>query len=119
MDKVKKILSFLFVALFLSYYGGTIFFPHSHIIGETTVFHSHIHTDSHHDTNDGNHTDKSISFIAKNSHFDYTDFSGIYVPKQPQFPLCNGKFIETAHWVASIYFQNLSLRAPPHSLFGA
>ena len=113
MIKIKKIVSFLFVALFMSYYTGTTFFSHSHIIGEAEIFHSHIHAESHHDTKNGDHSEKDITLIAKISNFDYTDFSYNIILKPIHFPLFKEKFIEPTHFVTSVYLQNLSLRAPP------
>ena len=113
MAKINKIVSFLFVALFINYYVSTTFFSHLHIINGTTVAHSHTHTDSHHDTKSGGHTQNEIILIAQISHFDYTDFSCICILKPLQLPLCENKCIEITHNITSTYLQNLSLRAPP------
>ena len=111
--KIKKIGSLLFVMLFMSYYASTTLFSHSHIISGATIIHSHIHTDSHHDTKSGGHTEQCITLIAQISHFEYIDFSCYSIPSPSQLPLHENKFVETTHWVASIYLENLSLRAPP------
>jgi len=113
MIKTKKIISFLLVALFMSYYASMSFFPHGHIIEGATITHSHIHTDSHHDTKSGEHTDQCITLIAQISHFDYIDFLCNCVFKPLQLPLYEDKIVEVMHWVASIHLENLSLRAPP------
>jgi len=113
MVKTKKIVSFLFIALFMSYYASTAFFLHSHIIGGATIAHSHLHTDSHHDTKSGGHTERCITLIAQISHFDYIDFSCNCIQKPVQFPLYEDKVVEITHWAASIHLKNLSLRAPP------
>jgi len=113
MVKLNKILSFLFVALFTSYYAGTTFFTHSHVISGATVIHSHIHVESHHDTKDGNHTEQSIAFISKISHFESIDFKCNFALNPLLFRFHENKFVDTTHWVAPIYFENLSLRAPP------
>jgi len=113
MEKIKKIGSFFFVALFLSYYASTAFFPHLHIISGASITHSHIHANSHHDTKSGNHTEQCITFIAQISHFDYIDFSCNFVLKPIQFPLHKDKFVETTHWFAANHLENLTLRAPP------
>ena len=111
MNKMKKTgLSFL-VTLFISYYAGIFFFPHTHIINGVTIAHSHLHTDSHHETADGSHSD--IILITLISHFEYIDFYCDHVPDPQQFLLHQTRFVETAHWVASIYLENPSLRAPP------
>jgi len=111
--KIKKIISFLFVALFMSFYASTTFFSHTHIISGATITHSHAHANSHHDTKTGGHTEHCITLIAQVSHFEYIDFLCCSVPTPLQFPLHKNTFVETTHWVASIHFQNLSLRAPP------
>ena len=110
---IKKILSFFFVALFVSYYAGTTLCSHSHIISGATIIHSHIHTGSHHNTQNGNHTEQRITLIAQFSHFECIDcfFTGVLKPLQFQIP--KESLVETAHWVAVIYLENLSLRAPP------
>ena len=113
MEKIKKIVACLFVALFMSYYAGTTLFSHLHIISGATISHSHIHADSHHDTNSGNHTEQCVTLIAQISHFEYIDFSCNFVLKPTDFPLQDDKFVETKHWVASTYLENLTLRAPP------
>ena len=113
MVRTKNILSFFFVALFLNYYASTSFFSHLHIIDGTTIVHSHIHPDSHHDTKNGNHTKQSVTLIAQFSHFEFIDFSCNYILVPLQIPVYENKFIETKHWVTSIHLENLSLRAPP------
>ena len=97
----------------MSYYASTAFFLHEHIIEGATITHSHLHTDSHHDTKSGGHTKHSITLIAQISHFEYVDFLCNRVLKPVQFPLHEYKFVEITHWVASIHLNNLSLRAPP------
>jgi len=113
MPKTKQILSLLFVALFVSYYAGTVLFLHSHIIRDNVVAHSHIHAETHHDTNSGNHTEQCITLIAQISNFHYVDFSCDFVLKPENFPLQEDKFVATTHWVASIHLENTTLRAPP------
>ena len=113
MVKIKKIIASFFVVLFASYYGGATLFSHIHIVNGVTIVHSHFHTESHHNTKSGGHTAQSVTLIAQISHFDYIDFVCDCIPKPPQLLLHKNKFIETTHWVASIHFQHLSLRAPP------
>jgi hypothetical protein len=113
IGKTKKTVSFLLVALFVSYYAGLTLFSHTHIISGATIAHSHLHKDSHHDTKTGGHTEQCITFIAKISQFQYIDFLCGYVPTPLQFPLHKSKFVEITHWVASTYLENPSLRAPP------
>ena len=113
MTKTKKILSFFFVALFMSYYAGTTFFSHSHIINGISTAHSHFHTETHHDTNSGNHTEQCITLIAQISNIDYIDFSCSFSPKALQFQLPTVKLVENAHWITSIHLENTTLRAPP------
>jgi len=113
MVKTKKIISLFFVALFVSYYASITLFSHSHIISGTTIVHSHIHTNSHHNTKAGGHIIHSITLIAQFSHFECIDFSCYYIPDLLQLPIGKNTFFETTHWVTSIYFENLSLRAPP------
>ena len=88
-------------------------FSHSHIIYNTIIAHSHTHTDSHHDTNSGGHSQGEIFLIAQISHFDYIDFSCNCDLKPITRSFKEETCLETTHWVASVYFQNLSLRAPP------
>ena len=113
MIKAKKLVSAIFVVLFMSYYAGLILFSHTHVISGSTIAHSHMHADSHHNTKSGGHTNQEITLIAQISHFDYIDFLCDFVLTSPQLQIQQNKFVETTHWVASIYFQNISLRAPP------
>ena len=103
----------LLTVLFVTYYVSLTIFSHSHVISEATIVHSHIHTNSHHDTKSGGHTEHSITLIAQTSHTEYIGFSYIHVPTPLQLQLNLNKLVETTQWVASIYFQNLTLRAPP------
>ena len=113
MVKIKQIVSIFFVALFVSYHAGATLFSHTHTISGATIFHSHLHTDSHHDTKSGGHTEQSITLIAQISHFDYIDFSCSCIFQSPLLLLFENKCVETTHWITSIHLQNLSLRAPP------
>ena len=113
MLKTKKIISLFFVALFMSFYASTTFFSHIHIINGATITHSHLHTGAHHDTKSGGHAECSITLIAQISHFETIEFSCFQLPTPLPFQLNRNTFLETTHWVASIYFQNLTLRAPP------
>ena len=113
MGNTKKIAPLFFVALFMSYYAGTTFFSHSHIISGVAVSHSHIHAETHHDTNSGNHTEQCITLIAQISNIDYIDFSCNFNSKTLQLQLPAAKFAETAHWITSIHLENTLLRAPP------
>ena len=113
MDKVRKTASLFLIALFVSYYAGATLFSHTHIISGITVFHSHLHTDAHHDTKSGGHTENSIILISQISHLDYVNFSCNGILKPLQLPLHEYKFVETTHWITLIHLENLSLRAPP------
>ena len=113
MPRPKKIASSLLVALFVSYYADITFFSHAHIINGATIVHSHIHANSHHDTYSGGHTEHCITLIAQMSQFQYIDFTCNHLPVPLQLQIHQNKQIEVTPWIASIYFQNISLRAPP------
>jgi len=108
-----RIVSCLCIALFAGYYAGITFFPHTHIINGVTIVHSHIHADSHHDTNSGEHTEQCITLIAAISQLHYVDFLCSIVSLPLQFQIHEIKPVETAHRVTSIYLENTLLRAPP------
>jgi hypothetical protein len=97
----------------MSYYASITFFSHSHIISGATISHSHVHKDSHHDSNNGGHTQQDITLIAQISHFENIIFSNSYIPSPIQFPVFEKKITNTPHWITSIHLQHLSLRAPP------
>lgn len=113
MVRIKQIVSVFFVALFMSYYASTTFFLHTHTISGATIVHSHLHTDSHHDTKNGGHTQNEITLIAQISHFEFIDFSCSFILQTPQLSFYENKFAETIHWINSIHLKNTSLRAPP------
>ena len=113
MAKKKKIISYFLVALFVSYYTSVTLFYHSHIINGVTIVHSHLHTASHHNTQNGGHGTYSITLIAQISHFDSIDFSYNCVLQPTQLLLHKNKCTEIAQRVTSIHLQTLSLRAPP------
>ena len=113
MVKIKRVVSFFFVALFISYYASSTLFSHTHTISGATIFHSHFHTNSHHDTKSDGHTENSITLIAQTSHFDYINFSPYCIPQPSQFLLYENKCVETMYRITSIYLKNLTLRAPP------
>ena len=112
MFKTKKILSLLFVVLFMSYYANVTLLSHTHNISGSTIIHSHIHADSHHNTQNGDHTEHCITLIAQLSHFEYIDSSFVEVSHTISLlnKIC---FVETTHCADSIYLENISLRAPP------
>ena len=74
MGKTGKISSLFCVAFFINYYASITMFSHSHNISSATVTHSHAHTDSHHDSKSGGHTQSKITLIVQISHFNYIDF---------------------------------------------
>lgn len=113
MVRTKKIISYLFVAIFLSYYAGISLFSHTHIISGVVIFHSHLHKDSHHDTKSGGHTENSIALIAQISNFEYIDFLYNCFIKPIQQPLYESNCVEKPQWIISIHLENLALRAPP------
>jgi hypothetical protein len=113
MVRIKQIVSIFFFVLFISYLAVTTLFSHTHTISGATVFHSHLHTDSHHDTKSGGHTQNEITLIAQVSHFEFANFSSCFTLAPQQFQLFENKTIEEPYRVVSIHFQNLSLRAPP------
>jgi hypothetical protein len=113
MVRIKKILSLFFAVLFVSYYAGIAFFSHAHIISGATVFHSHFHAETHHDTDSGGHTEQSITLIAQISNFNYIDFSCDCVLKPLQLQLYENNCMETVPMIFSIHLENPSLRAPP------
>ena len=109
----RGIIKVSLAALFAFYYISITFFFHTHTIDGATISHSHIHSNSHHDTKSGNHTEQSIILIAQSSYFEYIDFLCNYVLIPPQFTLHKNKFIRSIHWITPIHLENLSLRAPP------
>ena len=113
MDKIKKIISIFLLIVFVGYYGNVTLFSHTHIINGVTIVHSHIHKNSHHDTQSGGHTEHNITLIAQISHIDYVDFSCNCALNSPQLCMDIEHCVPTIEWVTSLHLQNLSLRAPP------
>jgi len=112
-DKIKKIVSSFLLMLFVSYYGSINLFFHTHVINGITIVHSHFHAETHHDTQNGGHTEHSITLISQISHFDYVDFSCNCELKPVLSCRDVACRVSTAQWVVSLHLQNLSLRAPP------
>ena len=108
----KKLIAIFLAMLFVSDYVNDHFFFHSHIIDNVLVVHSHIHSDSHHQTPSGGHTRQDFNFFI---HYDDcpTPFISRFIPIE--FHICSNKLIEANVHVFSIHFVNLKLRAPPES----
>jgi len=113
IGKTKKTVSFLLVALFVSYYAGLTLFSHTHVISGATIVHSHIHANSHHDTKSGGHSEQEITLIAQISQFEYANFVCCDIPAPSQTPLHENKYIETTCRTTPVHLLNISLRAPP------
>ena len=112
MVKLKKILSFLFVVFFTSYYAGTACFSYSHIVYGTSFIYSHFHIDPHHD-NQKSHIEQDIVLIACFFNSKFIDTSCLSILTPLRLLLYENKFIRSIHWATSIHLENLSLRAPP------
>jgi len=112
MARIKKIIPYFFIIALINYYASVTLFSHIHIIHGASVSHSHIHTDGHHDTKSGGHSEQSITLIAQISQFECSDalfvemLHATFLPNKPYFA-------ETTHSKVSIYLENISLRAPP------
>jgi len=113
MDKIKKIIALFFIGIYVSFYVNTTLFSHLHTISGKTITHSHMHTDSHHDSKSGGHTAQNVIFIAQLSHLELINCSNCDLPSLPEFTLHDEKVIKSPHWATAIHLQNLSLRAPP------
>lgn len=66
MPNYKKILSLMFAAIYLSYFVGTHFFYHTHMVNKGSVTHSHPFSKPH------NHTTKQIQLIDEISSYSHT-----------------------------------------------
>jgi len=113
MSKLKKILSLLLLLLYVGYYVSTVCFYHLHVVDGELAMHSHLHKESHHNSDNGGHTKQDLMVIAHVSHFDVTVFSCDYTINPQQFQFLEDIFTETTPHLVSEYFRNLSLRAPP------
>jgi len=108
----KKFISWFCIVIFTSYYIGTSFFFHTHIINGVTIVHSHIHNNSHCQTQSGGHTEHSITLISHLANFDYNDY--LQTETNLDLYLLNEIIIaENTHWIPSVHLQHISLRAPP------
>ena len=113
MTKTKKILSLFIVVLFISHYVDSHFFVHEHIIAGEKVVHSHFHIDFHHDHPNGFHTEESVVLISQISNAEFIVSFCNYFLCPLELQLFHNKITEVFSWISSIYFENLSLRAPP------
>jgi hypothetical protein len=113
MVKIKKIIPVFFIAVFMNYYASVVLFSHTHIIHGATILHSHLHTDSHHNSKSGGHSEQSITLIAQISQFEYVSFACCNIPSPLLFLLHENKRVETDRRITSVHLQNPSQRAPP------
>ena len=112
MAKIKKIAALFFVVLFMSYYANVTLFSHIHHMRGVTIIHSHIHAESHHNTQSGDHTECNFTLIAQLSQFEYIDPP--FVDTSHTTSLLNELYVvETTHGKTSIYLENTLLRGPP------
>jgi hypothetical protein len=111
--RIKEIISFSFLVVFINYYSSVTLFSNTHVISGATITHSHVHKDSHHDTKSGGHTEQSITLIAQISQFEFLHFTCCNVPSPLLSLFYVNKLKETAVRQISVYLQNPSLRAPP------
>ena len=107
MHKTKKLLSLLLIALYLSYYAGTTFFPHTHKYVWGTVTHSHPYSSASH-----THTANALFFINNLNNllfvFSATAFCfGLLIASNTIFSLVNTRRPK------SLFFGCIQLRAPP------
>ena len=108
MGTSKKILSVFLVALFISYYTGVSFFPHTHVYSWGTVTHSHPHTSSTH-----THSVLALQFIhSLNHNIHFIAVAGVLYAVI--LTVSNALFciIETRK-ATSQHFVSNQLRAPP------
>ncbi len=61
---MKRYLTAGFLLLFCAYYANVTLFSHSHIVNGTILVHSHMHSQHHHDSENGGHTVLDITLIA-------------------------------------------------------
>lgn len=112
-EQIRRFTGVLLLMLFVSYYSSVTLNVHSHIVDGTIITHSHLHSDSHHSTEDGGHTKQSVNFIAHLSDLEYTGSVVCEVPAPDKFCIDEGITGQNDCWINQIHLENLSLRAPP------
>lgn len=111
----RKIISYAFLGIFLSYFTGTTMFFHSHIVGGCTIIHSHFYNGgkNHDGTAHHEHTSAGITLISHLSSFDKTaDVPHTDIPLPPVFAEAKTVYFYYLH---DTFRQRnaASLRAPP------
>lgn len=61
---LRNVLAVGFLLVFATYYTNVSLFTHTHIINGVTIVHSHLHSPSHHSSQDGGHTTNQVTLIA-------------------------------------------------------
>lgn len=103
----------LLMVLFVAYYASVSLSIHSHIINGTTIVHSHLHRENHHDTNSGHHTASQLELIAILDVINCMDAVGCTFDFSPAvLPLPHHEFF-FCQPTCRATLTNPSLRAPP------
>ncbi len=81
-SRIKILIEFLVLFLFIGYYSGVTMFYHTHTVNGVTVVHSHPflkHSDKQGHPIEHSHTHEGFQFIQHFSHFSFITFAGIFV----------------------------------------
>lgn len=113
---VRRSVAGLLIALFGIYYTNVSLCLHTHIVGGTTIVHSHFHRAKHHSTPTGEHTCTQLQLISILNTISCTDdvcisisFSPILIPtERHDFSYTEQIFCPSRH--------KASPRAPPFAV---
>lgn len=103
----KRILALLLTTLYLSYFVGTHFFYHSHILNQGSITHSHPFSNHPH-----SHNSQQILLIDELCTYDHTADAASEVPTETDFIHIAYPIVATQPMMAEAV-RTAQLRAPP------
>ena len=107
MVRAKKILSFLLVALFISYYASTHFFYHTHHYTWGAIAHSHPYTSEMH-----THSAGTLQLINSLTTLLFVGGTAVFCTMLLRVSKVRFSALETRH-DTSLHIGSIQLRAPP------
>ena len=100
------------LVLMVFYFGYIGIFQHSHVINGVTVIHSHVHSQTHQNTESGGHSCSEITLISQLSNFQTADTLPVFQTQSVDVPIEIFP-VETSIAFQSHALKHLFFRGPP------